>query len=485
MKIVKKSLAVFTLITVILSSLIFSVSAAQKNAILQFPKKAEVGKDVTISVRINPGVNMYAVSFYLKYDENILQFKSGNGAQDNSGVVQVSVVESPEGRKDVTYSFVFTAIKGGTSLISVSDCTYAVNSGSGAKTQKFGGASANLTVKDSALSGNTNLKSLNVGGYALNPVFSATTYSYNLEVPYSVEDLIVTAEPEDSTSKVKSVDGNNKLKVGNNTVTVTVEAANGTTKKYTIKVKRAKEGEKTDIGGLETTIDGSVYVIASVIPKDILFKGFTVEVAKVNGYDIETAVDKNGNYRLFYLKAPDGDALEPYLYDSEQDTFEKLKYMVLGENYYIFSSFPTDYKLPENLYASKVELNGFEVDSFMDSASNMSDFHYVYCFANDNFGLYRYDNVEATMQRYPDFQNVSIQKSEDSDGFFDRFSSLSTNGKVIIIALTILVLGILLLLVLLIVYFVRKSMNRPEDFILDDEDDFDEIEIDNDYNVMK
>lgn len=485
MKIVKKSLAVFTLITIILSALIFSVSAAQKNAILQFPKKAEAGKDVTISVRINPGESMYAVSFYLKYDENILQFKSGNGAQDNSGVVQVNVVESPEGKKDVTYSFVFTAIKGGTSLISVSDCKYAISSESGAKTQKFGGASANLTVKDASLSSNTNLKSLNVGSYALDPVFSPTTYSYNLEVPYEVEDLIVTAEPEDEKAKVKSVEGNNKLKVGSNTVTVTVEAANGTTKKYTIKVKRAEEGEKTDIGGLQTTIDGSIYVIASVIPRDILFKGFTVEVAKVNGYDIETAVDKNGNYRLYYLKAPDSDALEPYLYDSEQDTFEKLKYIVSGENCYIFSSFPSDYKLPENLYASNLEINGFNVECFTDSTSNMTDFYYVYCYANDSFEVYRYDSVEGTIQRYPDFQNLSTKTEDNSDGFFARFSSLSTNGKVIIIALTILIIGILALLILLIVYFVRKSMNRPEDFILDDEDDFDEIEIDNDYNVMK
>ncbi len=485
MKIVKKSLAVFTLITIILSTLIFSVSAAQKNAILQFPKKAEAGKDVTISVRINPGESMYAVSFYLKYDENILQFKSGNGTQDNSGVVQVNVVESPEGKKDVTYSFVFTAIKGGTSLISVSDCKYAISSKNGAKTQKFGGASANLTVKDASLSSNTNLKSLNVGSYALDPVFSPTTYSYNLEVPYEVEDLIVTAEPEDEKAKVKSVEGNNKLKVGSNTVTVTVEATNGTTKKYTIKVKRAKEGEKTDIGGLQTTIDGSIYVIASVIPRDILFKGFTVEVAKVNGYDIETAVDKNGNYRLYYLKAPDSDALEPYLYDSEQDTFEKLKYIVSGENCYIFSSFPSDYKLPENLYASNLEINGFNVECFTDSTSNMTDLYYVYCYANDSFGVYRYDSVEGTIQRYPDFQNLSTKTEDNSDGFFARFSSLSTNGKVIIIALTILIIGILALLILLIVYFVRKSMNRPEDFILDDEDDFDEIEIDNDYNVMK
>lgn len=484
MKFVTKLLSVIASIAVIFSCMIFSANAA-KSAILYFNKNAEVGKDVTISVRINPDVKMYAISFYLKYDEEILKFKSGNGTDDSSGVVRVNVVESPEGKKDVTYSFVFTALKGGTSAITVTDCTYAVNSVSGAETKKFSGASANLTVKDSGLSSNAKLKSLNVGGYALDPAFSPTKYSYKTQVPFNVEEVIVTAEAEDSNAKIKSVDGNTKLKVGSNTVKVTVEAANGTTQKYTIKVNRAKEGVNTDIGGLQTTIGDSVYLIASVIPKDIIFKDFSIEVAKVNGYDIETAVDKNGNFRLYYLKAPDSDKLEPYLYDAEQDAFEKLKYIANGENYYIFNAFPKDYSLPESLYSSTVQIGGFDVECFADSATNMTDFYYVYCFSADNYNLYRYDSSEGTIQRYPDFANISNKEKEDTDGLISRFSSLSTNGKVIIIALTVLIIGILLLLVLLIVYFIKKSLNRPEDFILDDDDDFDEVEIDNDYTVLK
>ena len=70
--------------------------------------------------------------------------------------------------------------------------------------------------------------------------------------------------------------------------------------------------------------------------------------------------------------------------------------------------------------------------------------------------------------------NISNKEKEDTDGLISRFSSLSTNGKVIIIALTVLIVGILLLLVLLIVYFVKKSLNRPEDFVLEVDDDFDD-----------
>lgn len=481
MKFLTKLLSLFASVTVILSCLVFTTNAANTGAVLHFPKNAEAGKDVTISVTIKPGVKMYAVSFYLKYDENILKFKSGSGAENNAGVVKVDVVESPAGKKDVTYDFTFTALKGGTSLISVSDCKYALNSGSGAKTQKFGGASANLTVKDASLSSNTKLKSLSIGGYAINPAFSPDKYSYTAEVPYNINEVIVTAETEDSGAKIKSVEGNKKLKVGSNTVTVTVEAANGTTKKYTIKVTRAKEGEQTDIGGLQTTIGNDVYIIASVIPQDIIFKDFKIEIAKVNGYDIQTAVDKNGNFRIFYLKAPNSTELKPFLYDAEQDIFEEVKYLLVGENYYIFNSFPEDYTLPKSLYASTVKIGDFEVECFADSSSSMDEFYYVYAFSSDKYDLYRYDSVEGTIQRYPDFANSKAQSDNEGDGIFDRFASLSTNGKVIMIALTILIIGILLLLVLLIIHFVKKSINRPEDFVLDDPDDFDEIEVDNDY----
>lgn len=487
MKILIKISTFITVLCLIFSSFLLSASAAS-SATLHFSKDTvKVGDTVTVSVNINPGKAMYAVSFNLEYDDSVLKYKSGSGTGD-AGVLKV--VESPSGTKSEKYSFKFTALKAGTSVFSVTDCVYEKLGDNGAEPVKFGGASAKMTVKDPELSSNAKLKSLKISGYSLSPSFSSSRTSYTATVPFEVEKISVSAKTSDSDAKVKSVSGNTNLKVGKNTVTVSVEAPNGTLKKYTITVTRLKESESVssdtssveDIpdSPLQITVEDKLFTIVTELPEDVLFDGFSVDTTKVNGYDIETAVDKGNNYRIFYLKSTETDELAPYLYDSELDSFEKLKYIIYNKNCYIFSTIPDDYNLPQNLYPSSVTIDGVTVQSVTDSDSEMSDFHYIYCFANGEFNLYRYDSSEATLQRYPDFKTGVVRgtSNSDSDSFFARFASLSTNGKIIIIAIGVVILGILALFALLMTYFIKKSINRQDNiYLMGYGDEFDSIEV--------
>lgn len=86
---------------------------------------------------------------------------------------------------------------------------------------------------------NNNLKSLVVSNAEITPVFSKNTTSYQTTVPFSVSQLNINAEPEDSKASV-SVSGNN-LKVGNNTVVITVTAESGAKKEYKISVVREQD----------------------------------------------------------------------------------------------------------------------------------------------------------------------------------------------------------------------------------------------------
>lgn len=497
MKTITRILTVVLTICVFLSTLTLCVSAAD-NAIIAFDKKTvEVGEKLTVTVTVAPGKKMYAVAYYLEYNDAVLKYESGTGVGE-AGTLQIT--ESPSGQESVKYTFTFSALKVGTSNISVTDCKYSSLGDGGANEVAFSGASAKVTVKDPELSDNAKLKSLKVSGYKLSPSFSSSKTSYTLKVPYETEKINVSATTSSSAAKVISVKGNTDLKVGSNTVTVTVEAENGTQKKYTIKVTRLEkeeeketeseetsQEEKKDENALETTIDGAQFSIATKIPQEVLFKGFTIETAQVNGYDIETAVDSDGNYRLFYLQSADSEDYVPYLYDQETDQFEILKYAVFGENYYIFSSLPDDYTIPETMYTSSINIGGFSVDCLSDSNTEMSDFHYLYCYCDGAFNLYRFDAVENTLQRFPDFEQLFIANEQDnSDSFLSRFSTLSTNGKVIIIAFIIVILGIFALLIMLIVYLIRRSMNRSDDMILSSiYEDFDQIEIEEEASSQK
>ena len=100
----------------------------------------------------------------------------------------------------------------------------------------------NVNRKDDR-SGNNNLSSLSVSSGKLSPGFNKNTINYSMEVPYEVSRLNISANAEDSRARV---DINNPELVAETTTTVsiTVTAENGSTKTYSINVKRGKDPNK-------------------------------------------------------------------------------------------------------------------------------------------------------------------------------------------------------------------------------------------------
>ena len=92
-------------------------------------------------------------------------------------------------------------------------------------------------------SGNANLAGLSCGDYALSPAFSAGTTEYSVTVPYDVSRLPLDYRDADGGADV-SVSGN-QLSVGVNTVVLTVTAANGASRRYTISVTRQPDPNVT------------------------------------------------------------------------------------------------------------------------------------------------------------------------------------------------------------------------------------------------
>ena len=109
----------------------------------------------------------------------------------------------------------------------------------------------------------------------------------------------------------------------------------------------------------------------------------------------------------------------------------------------------------------------------------MSDFSYVYCYSNGDFGLYRYDSKENTIQRYPDVHLVDapVNTTPQKDDFMTRFASLSTNGKVLLIAMLIAALCVVLLIIFIFIMAFKK-LKGGNDFDADEQDfSFDDVTI--------
>ena len=100
----------------------------------------------------------------------------------------------------------------------------------------------NVNRKDDR-SSNNNLSSLTVSNGTLSPGFNKNTTSYDIEVPFSVTKLELSAKAEDSKSKV-NISNPELVSEEITLVRVTVTAENGSSKTYTINAKRGKDPNK-------------------------------------------------------------------------------------------------------------------------------------------------------------------------------------------------------------------------------------------------
>lgn len=103
---------------------------------------------------------------------------------------------------------------------------------------------SNTTTKTKAKSSNVNLSNL-----GMNPNdftgFSENKTSYDVTVPNNVTQVEIYATKKDSKASLTGT-GIKKLQEGQNTANVIVTAEDGTTKTYTINIKRLSKNEKQD-----------------------------------------------------------------------------------------------------------------------------------------------------------------------------------------------------------------------------------------------
>ena len=102
----------------------------------------------------------------------------------------------------------------------------------------------NTKPEEEKKSDNAYLKSLTIEGQELTPVFNKETTAYTLQLTDDITELNIKAEAEDEKASV-SIQGNKELKEGDNKVTVSVSAEDGTIKIYEI---TATKTEKTALG---------------------------------------------------------------------------------------------------------------------------------------------------------------------------------------------------------------------------------------------
>lgn len=226
------------------------VTAEAAGASFSGSGSVRAGDSVTVTFSVS-GSNIKAISAVLHYDSSALtltgtrQLIGDSWSVDMNGgnlLAHNDNLDNPINGSSAVLAVTFRVKSGVAAGTKVSATITDIMTSDGNSDQSLNDASWSASVAPPP-SGNANLSGLSCGSYALSPSFSAGTTEYSVTVPYDVSRLPLDYSAADGGANV-SVSGN-QLSVGVNTVVLTVTAANGATRRYTISVTRQPDPTAT------------------------------------------------------------------------------------------------------------------------------------------------------------------------------------------------------------------------------------------------
>lgn len=175
------------------------------------------------------------------------------------------------------------------------------------------------------------LQNLKIKDVVLSPTFNSMTNDYSARLTKDLDKVEITTITEDPSAKVE-IKGNEKLKDGENTITITVTSSDGENKQvYTIKLTKEKEDKKTK---KTTTVVKKkknytwLIILLSVLGLGIIIGAYIlIFKKKKNKNNKKDKNDKNNNDK----NNNDNLKKEQNKEKSELDMLEESKYDVYGQ----------------------------------------------------------------------------------------------------------------------------------------------------------
>lgn len=490
------------ILTVLVSAFVFSAAAAATASVNTDKAAYNVGDTVTVTVNIDAGEEMASLQIYVKYNKSVLSFQ-------NQGLItaegdNVKIVATPGGAKTYSATFNFTAIAAGSAEIELFDVKYVylMDTDLNGAMKKIDGNKKTITVTAptpppadtpdtpvtppadtpdtpvtpppadtppaSDKSSNANLGSLTLGSGTIEPEFKSDVTAYNVTVRFQVEKLTISANAEDGKSVVEGI-GTFDLEVGETKKYITVTAEDGTKKVYELTIKRLTSEETellppeeppVELGPLDIEFYGSYLRVVQDTSNLPVPHGFTAATASHNDIEVGVMMDNvKGEYILYYLTDLSGNNGD-YYYKDEKGNFQRLNYISVNGRLYIVEQSFGNYTAPDGWEDCEYNLHTGKVKAFRAGSDKMEGFYMFFCYVNGERGFYRYDSLQNTIQREPEFVLVPLKDQErkaQAASIFERFAAMNFAGKAVVILLVAAVLFIIAIVALMIVKFVKMS----------------------------
>lgn len=494
---------------VILFSMIFIVTyktiayAANVNGSIT-SANAVVGENVTLTVNLSSSVEIWGIQVYIQYDSSKLDFVSGSSgsASVNGGNGRIFLYSDTCESKNVTATLVFKAKEAGSHNVYLT-ADSSVYDSDVVKMNLVASTGVITAVSEAPASADNNLKDLTVyvedeNGNTTNgwfwPAFNKDTTQYYLNVEGNAKKLAITANANSGTSTVSL--NNPELVVGNNNITITVKAQDGSTKTYVIAVTKAEKateretesesqtesknpdettGSDSNTSNTKVTIGDKTYTITDYNNEMTLPEGYEIIDYDYKGNNIK-ALKGLGTGLILVAFVDDTSNVQSFVYDETADDFYKFITANVKSAQYVLVDMPSvveGVNIPANYTLSSINYDNSVLVAYVSGDSKIYIVSAIDC--NGKKGLYYLDSENNTIMRYFDNENaINTNTNTNNNSNSDELYKVKTQSRIIlIISVTIgmVMLGVILALV------VSRKNSKDED--LDDEYD---DELDEEYD---
>ena len=439
-----------------------------------------IGSTVSVTLKYNAGKSpIGSLDARFSYNADTFEFVSGSGNDVNvnggAGLIRISFASSlATPPTAVTIQLNLKAIAAGDGKFAVETTEFIEDTAYAS----LGNPSKSVSVSaiNPTLSGNADLVSLKPSAGVLTPKFSPKVTAYTVSVKYGVSSLSLSAVASAKGAKI-ATGGSTKLKVGKNTQTVTVTAPNGTTKTYTVVINRAAAPATSDTTAgtttattaadkqtLEVTVDGVTMVAHNTQPAAELPEGFSWTSVVINGTAVCAAFEPTAAITLVWLENPADNAGGFYLYDADAGSFSLYRPLTVASARYLLTDLPLGLVAPAGMVIGQyAPENTAAVTAFLYSDAAMKDFVVLYAVpADGESGLFRYDVVGGTMQRFveptasdtpadddpsePDDKDPEARETNAFVQFLTDYRTVFYIGAAVCAGLGLLIIGIVLII---------------------------------------
>ena len=292
------------------------------------------------------------------------------------------------------------------------------------------------------LSGNNNLRLLEVTDYTITPQFSKDVTEYSLDVPGDVEKVQINAFLEDKTATITPIDFVD-LNEGANKFSVTVTAQNGKKKTYTITITRAEANP------IIVKVDGKEYKVVTKEGALEIPAGYTSTTIKIDDKDVVAYKNEQTGIIVVVLKDQDSN-MNYFMYkDGEYTLYEQISSSSI-------TIVPIKPKNTIKGYEKTRDITVAEKNLMVYCKDEKDNLVLIYGIntINGEESWYYYDIKEGTILKYTEIgtvtEEVPVSKKSDMD-----YKLIS----LVFVCLS----GLALLLVIILVLYVIRLRRKNEE----------------------